>query len=93
MALANSSLFSTDPAGQYTPFLNISDVRSMFAPGTKVMISIGGFGDTAGLSAGAKDHASRKRFAKNIADLIKKWGFEGCGMRCLSALPSVYLRM
>ncbi|OXV10146.1 hypothetical protein Egran_02093 [Elaphomyces granulatus] len=78
MALANSSLFSTDPAGQYTPFLNISDVRSMFASGTKVMISIGGFGDTAGLSAGAKDDASRERFAKNIADLIKKWGFEGC---------------
>jgi GH18 family chitinase len=80
MSAANTTLFTTDPPGQYAPFMNVSAIRSLFVPGTKVMISIGGWGDTAGLSTGAKDDTSRALYAKNIASLINSTGVDGVGM-------------
>lgn len=80
MGFANSSLFSSNPAGQYTPFQPISSIRSRFANGTKVMIAIGGWGDTAGFSEGAKDEASRTLYARNVAAMLDGVGADGVGM-------------
>lgn len=77
MAFANSSLFTTSPAGNYTPFEPVSSIRSRFDKGAKVMISIGGWGDTAGFSAGAANNRSRALYAKNIAEMLKTHGFDG----------------
>jgi chitinase len=77
MAFANSSLFTTEPAGNYTPFESVETMRSRFDNGTKVMIALGGWGDTAGFSAGATDEASRTLYAKNVADMIDIHGFDG----------------
>ncbi|OJD19524.1 hypothetical protein AJ78_00495 [Emergomyces pasteurianus Ep9510] len=77
MAYANSSLFVESPPGEYTPFTPISEIRASFANGTKLLIAIGGLGDTKGFSAGAKDDASRKKYAKNVADMVNKHGFDG----------------
>lgn len=86
MAFANSSLFVESPSGEYTPFPPISEIRGRFANGTKLLIAIGGWGDTAGFSACSKEDASRKQYAKNVAEMVNKHGFDGVGM-VSSSLP------
>ncbi|KAK0657071.1 family 18 glycosyl hydrolase [Cercophora newfieldiana] len=75
-AFANSSLFTTDPVGEYVPFMDLALVRALFDPGTKVCMAIGGWGDTAGFSVGAANDTSRKLFAKNVATTVKKLGYD-----------------
>ncbi|KAJ9403598.1 CAZyme family GH18 [Paecilomyces variotii] len=77
MGFANSTLFTSDPAGQYTPFQSVSSMRSRFSKDTKIMIAIGGWGDTSGFSAGAKDDASRTLYAKNVAAMLESVGADG----------------
>ena len=76
MAFANSSLFTTDPGGEYVPFKPVSAVRAMFDLGTKVCMAIGGWGDTDGFSAGAATDASRKLYANNVAATVKRLGYD-----------------
>ena len=54
-------------------------MRKRFSPDTKLMIAIGGWGDTSGFSEGAKDDASRERYAKNVASMLESNGFDGVG--------------
>lgn len=54
-------------------------MRKRFSSDTKLMIAIGGWGDTAGFSEGAKDDASRERYAKNVAAMLDSNGFDGVG--------------
>ncbi|KAJ5198155.1 uncharacterized protein N7498_007272 [Penicillium cinerascens] len=77
MAFAPTTLFNSDSPPSFKPFEAVDTMRQRFAPGTKVMIAIGGWGDTAGFSAGAKDDASRARFAKNVASMLDDNGFDG----------------
>ncbi|KAJ5668320.1 uncharacterized protein N7477_006890 [Penicillium maclennaniae] len=77
MAFAATDLFNSDSAPSFTPFEPVETMRKRFSPDTKVMIAIGGWGDTAGFSKGAKDDASRERFAKNVASMLDANGFDG----------------
>lgn len=77
MAFAPSKQFNSDSS--FTPFDTVNNMRKRFAPDTKVMIAIGGWGDTAGFSEGAKDEASRAKYAKNVATMINNLGFDGVG--------------
>ncbi|POS83804.1 hypothetical protein EPUL_005671 [Erysiphe pulchra] len=77
VAFANSSLFTTSPPGLYQPFESIDTIRSYFNPGTKVLIAIGGWGDTAGFGKAAATDESRKLFAANVALLCDQQGFDG----------------
>src|SRR4051812_17080677 len=76
MAFANSSLF-VGSGGIYTPFEPVSTMRSRFDAGTKVLLALGGWGDTDGFSAGALTAKSRLQFAKNVAKTIDRLGFDG----------------
>ncbi|KAI0847860.1 carbohydrate-binding module family 18 protein [Daldinia vernicosa] len=76
MAFANSSLFVTEMAGAYEPFMPLDKVRAMFDDGTQVGIAIGGWGDTAGFSKGAVSEESRSMFAKNVAAMVETHGFD-----------------
>ncbi|KAH2285226.1 hypothetical protein KXW29_007493 [Aspergillus fumigatus] len=75
MAFAPSKQFNSDSS--FTPFDTVNNMRKRFAPDTKVMIAIGGWGDTAGFSEGTKDEASRTKYAKNVATMINNLGFDG----------------
>ncbi|KAI8962466.1 carbohydrate-binding module family 18 protein [Daldinia sp. FL1419] len=76
MAFANSSLFVGQTAGTYEPFMPIDKVRGMFNNGTQLGIAIGGWGDTAGFSAGAVSKESRETYAKNVAKMAEAHGFD-----------------
>ncbi|CAN8096147.1 unnamed protein product [Discula destructiva] len=75
-AFANSSLFTTEPAGVYTPFMNLTDIRAMFDNGTKVCMAIGGWGDTEGFRVGMASDRSRELYAKNVARTIDRLGYD-----------------
>ena len=77
MAFANSSLFTTSPGGNYTPFESVKKMRARFDDGTKVMVAIGGWGDTAGFSAGAVSNSSRSLYAQNVAAMVNNLGLDG----------------
>lgn len=63
-------------------------MRKRFSPNTKLMVAIGGWGDTEGFSAGAKDETTRERFAKNVASMLDANGFDGVGKHNLSTAVS-----
>lgn len=75
-AFANSSLFTTDPVGEYTPFMELSEVRALFDNGTQLCMAIGGWGDTEGFRAGAATEESRALYAKNIATTLDTLGYD-----------------
>lgn len=52
-------------------------MRKQFAPGTKVMIAIGGWGDTKGFSEAARTVEGRKNWAANVAAMVKEMGADG----------------
>lgn len=79
MAFANSSLFIGDTQGEYSPFMEVDQVRSMFDQDAQVGIAIGGWGDTTGFGEGAKDEASRATYATNVAAMLDSHGFDFIG--------------
>lgn len=54
-------------------------MRQRFDPDTKVMVAVGGWGDTEGFGEGAKDEKSRERYARNLAKVVEESGFDGVG--------------
>lgn len=86
MAFAPTKIFNSDSPPSFQPFESPDTMRKRFAPDTKLMIAIGGWGDTEGFSAGAKDDTTRERFAKNVASMLDANGFDGVGMHHLSIL-------
>ncbi|KAJ5335085.1 CAZyme family GH18 [Penicillium brevicompactum] len=77
MAFAPSKLFNSDSTPSFEPFESPETMRKRFSPDTKLTIAIGGWGDTSGFSEGAKDDASRERYAKNVAAMLDANGFDG----------------
>ncbi|KAH6842436.1 family 18 glycosyl hydrolase [Chaetomium sp. MPI-CAGE-AT-0009] len=75
-AFANSSLFASSPAGEYTPFQPLSEIRAMFDNSTKLCMVIGGWGDTNGFGLGSKNDTTRRRFARNVADTLARLGYD-----------------
>ncbi|KAI4859925.1 glycoside hydrolase family 18 protein [Hypoxylon rubiginosum] len=75
-AFAGTTLFTSDPAGSYAPFVDAATLRTQFDEGTKICMAIGGWGDTAGYSVGQKDDASRKLYAKNVASTLDSLGYD-----------------
>ncbi|CVL09314.1 related to class V chitinase [Fusarium mangiferae] len=76
MSFANSSLFVSQPQGEYRPFQPVEDVRALFDSNVQVCMAIGGWGDTIGFSEAAKSDKTRKNFAKNIASTVDMLGFD-----------------
>lgn len=52
-------------------------MRAQFAPDTKVMIAIGGWGDTKGFSEAARTEEGRKNWAGNVAEMVRAMGADG----------------
>lgn len=79
MGFAKTTIFNSNSAPSFTPFEPVDDMRKRFSPDTKLMIAIGGWGDSEGFSAGAKDETTRKQYAKNVAAMLDANGFDGVG--------------
>ncbi|KAJ4252351.1 hypothetical protein NW762_010949 [Fusarium torreyae] len=76
MSFANSSLFASQPAGEYKPWQPVKEVRGLFDHEIKLCLALGGWADTAGFGEGAKTDKSRVNFARNVASTLDKLGFD-----------------
>ena len=84
LAFMNSAAFNADePPCDWPLFWTVAETRTRFAPGTKIMVAVGGWGDTAGFEVAARDATSRKRWARNIKAMVDSTGADGMrpGMR------------
>jgi len=72
-----SRLFNEDDITTYPLFTTVENVRSQFAPNTKVLVAIGGWGDTEGFEIAAKSEESREKWARAVARMVKNLGADG----------------
>lgn len=77
LAFLNLKLFNDENATTYPLFTTVEEVRTKFAPNTKVLVAIGGWGDTEGFEVAAKTEGSRGRWAKGVAKMVEKLGADG----------------
>ena len=77
LAFMQSSIFNSLQPSEFPLFADVEIVRSQFAPGTSIMVAIGGSGDTQGFSTAAATEWSRKLFAKNVKAMVDITGADG----------------
>ncbi|KAK3935452.1 endochitinase 1 [Diplogelasinospora grovesii] len=77
LAFMSPALFNEPGRRQWPLFMTVADVRAAFPEGTKVMIAIGGWGDTNGFSVAALTDETRRTFAENVARMVEATGADG----------------
>jgi len=77
IAFIPSSRFNQKEVSDWPLFTTVDEVRSKFAEGTKIMIAIGGWGDTVGFSKAATTVNTRRLFAKNVKAMVDATGADG----------------
>jgi GH18 family chitinase len=75
--MRSSTFNAPDAAAEWPLFITVDRVRSQFAEGTKVMVAIGGWGDTEGFSDAAKSEEGRRVFARNVQAMVEFTGADG----------------
>ncbi|KAI1089227.1 glycoside hydrolase family 18 protein [Rostrohypoxylon terebratum] len=78
LAFMSPNLFNQQESGSTWPlFMSVSEARSKFRPGAKIMVAVGGWGDTAGFDTAARTDENQVRFARNIACMVRDTGADG----------------
>lgn len=78
LAFMRSGIFNVDETPiEFPLFTNVSAVRPSFPPTTKVMVAIGGWGDSLGFEAAARDDESRRRWSKQVKAMVESTGADG----------------
>ncbi|KAI6082291.1 glycoside hydrolase family 18 protein [Hypoxylon rubiginosum] len=79
MAFMSPSFFNRKEgsSSEWPLFMPVDEARSKFSPGTKVLVAIGGWGDSAGFDTGAYSDESRATFARNVAAMVEDTGADG----------------
>lgn len=55
----------------------VEEVRTHFEPDTKVMVAIGGWGDSEGFEAAARDAESREKWTGQVKRMVDLTGADG----------------
>jgi GH18 family chitinase len=66
-----------EPPSSWPLFTTVETVRTKFRPGTVILVSIGGWGDTEGFSQAAATESSRNLFACNVKAMVDSTGADG----------------
>jgi GH18 family chitinase len=78
LAFMQSGKFNKEnPDPGWPIFMSVEDTRARFKLGTKIMVAIGGWGDTHGFDVAARTEESRERFAQNVAAMVRDTGADG----------------
>lgn len=77
LAFMRSEVFNTPRQSDWPLFTPVADVRPKFPEGTKIVVAIGGWGNTEGFSQAAKTNESRRLFARNIQAMVDATGADG----------------
>ena len=68
----------SNSTAKYTPFVSVADIKKDFGSQTKVMIAIGGWGDTWWYEQ-IKDQGTINQFALDISTMLNSTGADGVG--------------
>lgn len=78
LAFMRSDVFnSEDEHPDFPLFTSVTQVRNQFNPGTKIMVAVGGWGDSQGFETACRDEASRSRWCGNVRKMIDGAGADG----------------
>ncbi|KIH90243.1 hypothetical protein SPBR_00507 [Sporothrix brasiliensis 5110] len=84
LAFMPSGLFNRDDDDsdpdrpvEWPLFTTVDATRRLVSPTTKVLVAIGGWGDTAGFAQAARTASGRRRFARNVAAMVAATGADG----------------
>ncbi|KAK0382726.1 hypothetical protein NLU13_9822 [Sarocladium strictum] len=78
LAFMRSDVFNVDHTPDSWPlFTTVGEARTSFSPETKVMVAIGGWGDSRGFEEGAKTSQGRKRWTRQVNAMVTATGADG----------------
>lgn len=78
IAFMRSELFNVEPPpSDYPLFTSVEEVREKFPATTKVLVAIGGWGNSMGFEDAARDAASRSRWSTNVKHMVETTGADG----------------
>lgn len=78
LAFMRSNVFNVDKTPAEFPFFTtVAETRQKFNANTKIMVAIGGWGDSAGFEEAARDDSSRKRWANQVKAMVDLTGADG----------------
>ncbi|KAL5095479.1 hypothetical protein Trisim1_000253 [Trichoderma cf. simile WF8] len=78
LAFMRSDTFNVDKTpAEFPLFTTVDTVRHQFKPDTKIMVAIGGWGDSEGFEEAAHDDSSRKRWATQVKAMVDLTGADG----------------
>ncbi|KAK4187806.1 endochitinase 1 [Podospora australis] len=77
IAFMSPGVFNDPTRVEWPMFTTVEEVRAKFPENTKIMVAIGGWGDTIGFSVAALTDETRKLFAENVAKMVRMTGADG----------------
>lgn len=78
LAFMRSDIFNVDKTPDTFPlFTTVDEVRQQFKADTKIMVAIGGWGDSTGFEEAARNEPSRKRWASQVKAMVDLTGADG----------------
>ncbi|KAH0489395.1 hypothetical protein TgHK011_009827 [Trichoderma gracile] len=78
LAFMRSDVFNVDKTpAEFPLFATVNQVRKQFKPATKIMVAIGGWGDSQGFEDAAREGTSRKRWAGQVKAMVDLTGADG----------------
>ncbi|OAA82319.1 chitinase 18-4 [Akanthomyces lecanii RCEF 1005] len=73
-----SETFNLDPPpADYPLFTSVEEVRQYFQSTTKILVAIGGWGNSVGFEEAAQDAPSRRRWARNVKRMVETTRADG----------------
>jgi hypothetical protein len=82
------SFAKSNDTANYKPHVPISTIKSEY-PNSKIMVAIGGWGDTKGFSKAVESEAGIAQFAKDVKTMVDTNGVDGVGEFALTSQPSI----
>jgi hypothetical protein len=77
LAFMRAEKFNEQGSSSWPLFTTVEETRPKFAEGTKILVALGGWGDTESFSIAAKTEESRGLFANNVARMVEETGADG----------------
>jgi GH18 family chitinase len=77
VAFMSPGVFNEPERTDWPLFTTVKDVRAKFPKEAKILVAIGGWGDTIGFSVAALNDETRKTFAENVANMVAATGADG----------------
>lgn len=73
-----SDVFHSEEKDPVFPlFTTVEETRRQFHADAKIMVAIGGWGDSQGFEKACRDESSRKQWCKNVKTMIDTTGADG----------------